>query len=117
MRLPTLLLVPAAAVAAALAFTAGPASAGETNGNGDYTPAITHASSICVYSGLQDGDDNDDGIPEGPHGPGTPPQNWGHTLQGAKANGGSMDALKAMGLNPGASCNGHTGFLSGGGGE
>ena len=64
-------------VIAALAL-ASPASAGEVTGTGAHTPATSNAHSICVYSGLQDGDDNDDGIPEGPHGPGVTPQNWGH---------------------------------------
>jgi hypothetical protein len=38
--------------AAVVAAGAGPASAGETNGNQVPIPAPQHANSICVYSGL-----------------------------------------------------------------
>ena len=66
-----------AVVVAALALAA-PASAGEVTGNGGDTQGPAHANSICAFSGLEDGDDNDDGIPELPNGPGVAPQNWGH---------------------------------------
>ena len=98
-------------VVAALAL-ASPASAGEVTGTGAHTPATSNAHSICVYSGLQDGDDNDDGIPEGPHGPGVTPQNWGHDKG---AFGATPAERKASGFQPGDACNGHSGFLSGGG--
>ena len=58
-----------AVVVAALALAA-PASAGEVTGNGGDTQGPAHANSICAFSGLEDGDDNDDGIPELPNGPG-----------------------------------------------
>jgi hypothetical protein len=113
MRISTVLLTSAAA-GAALILSTGPASAGEITGNGSDTQGPAHASSICVYSGLQDGDDNDDGIPEGPFGPATPPQNWGHDKE---LFGTNATERKASGAHPGDSCNGHTGFLAGGGGE
>ena len=100
-------------VVAALAL-ASPASAGEVTGNGKPTQGPAHANSICVFSGLEDGHD----LPPGsPSGPGAPPQNWGHVQQAVRAMGATMDDLKASGEHPGDSCNGHTGFLAGGGEE
>ena len=100
-----------AVVVAALAL-ASPASAGEINGNGQPPGGqglgSAHANSICAFSGLEDGDGA--GFP-GPGG--APPQNWGHS----KADFGSPQIAKASGFQPGDSCNGHTGFLAGGGGE
>jgi hypothetical protein len=111
-----LLMVPVMTAAFAVAGMSA-ASAGEVNGNGDPTQGPAHANSICAFSGLQDGDDDDDGIPELPHGPGVPPQNWGHEQQAARAEGATPADLKASGFQPGDSCNGHRGFLAGGGGE
>jgi hypothetical protein len=96
-----------AAARAALIFAAGPASAGELNGNGDPTQGPTHARSICVFSGLEDGEED----PNAPSGPGAPPQNWGHIPKELKP------ILTANGESPGDACNGHTGFFAGGGGE
>ena len=110
MHLKHLLAVPAAAAVIAIAGMA-PASAGEVTGNGDFTPnhQFGHAQSICSFSGLEDGDGA--GFP-GPGG--APPQNWGHS----KADHGATPAeRKASGFQPGDSCNGSTGFASGGGGE
>jgi hypothetical protein len=109
MRLSTVLLTTATTGAAMVLF-AGPATAGEINGTGNPPGGeglgAAHANSICAFSGLQDGDGA--GFP----GPGNAaPQNWGHSLQDAKAQGATMADLKAAGLNPGQSCNGHSGWL------
>jgi hypothetical protein len=106
MRIRTILMSTAAA-GAALALSTGPAMAGEVTGSGKPTNGPAHSNSICAFSGLQDGD----GDPTAPARPGVPPQNWGHTQQGARAEGATMDDLKAAGLNPGQSCNGHSGWL------
>ena len=93
----------AAAASAALLLSAGPAMAGEINGNGQPTQGTAHAHSICAFSGLEDGDGA--GFP-GPGG--APPQNWGHS----KAFFGATPAeRKSSGFQPGDSCNGHSGFL------
>ena len=89
MRLRTT-LIPAAGVVAAIALA---------------TPA--HANSICVFSGLEDGDGA--GFP-GPGG--APPQNWGHVQRAERAAGATPADLKASGFQPGDSCNGHRGFLA-----
>jgi hypothetical protein len=105
-----------AGVCASVMFVggAGVASAGENTGNGKPTQGPAHANSICAFSGLEDGDD----LPPGsPSGPGAPPQNWGHTQQAERAAGATVAQLKASGFQPGDSCNGHRGFLAGGGGE
>lgn len=93
-----------ALVAAALLASASAASvlAGEVTGNGDPTPiAEGRASSICSFSGRNDGE--------------PPPgrtaahvQNWG---QIPKAD---RDFLSTIGFHPGDACNGHTGFFAGG---
>jgi hypothetical protein len=102
------------------AFTlagAGTAFAGEINGTGNPPGGqglgSAHANSICAFSGLEDGDGA--GFP----GPGNaPPQNWGHVRQFLTGTLGLTPAqIKASGEQPGDSCNGHTGFLAGGGGE
>ena len=106
-----------AVVFAALALAA-PASAGEVTGNGKPTQGPAHANSICAFSGLEDGDDDDDGVPELPNGPGVAPQNWGHVQKFLKGELGLTNAqIKASGDQPGDSCNGHRGFLAGGGEE
>ena len=113
MRIRTALLTTAAAGAAVILST-GPAMAGENTGTGSPTQGPAHAHSICAFSGLEDGDDNDDGVPELPYGPGVTPQNWGHVQQFLKGELGLTNAqIKASGEQPGDSCNGHTGFLSG----
>ena len=106
-------LVAPAAVVAALAL-ASPASAGEITGNGKPTQGPAHANSICTFSGLEDGDGA--GFP-GPGG--APPQNWGHVRQQLTAPPLNLTPaqIKASGEQPGDSCNGHRGFLAGGGSE
>lgn len=110
MRISTILVTTAAA-GAALVLSAGPAAAGEINGNGEPPGGqglgSAHASSICAFSGLEDGDGA--GFP-GPGG--APPQNWGHVQQAERDAGATVQDLLASGFQPGDSCNGHTGFLS-----
>jgi hypothetical protein len=112
MRLKTLLIVPAAALTISVIWMA-PASAGEINGNGQPVGGeglgAAHANSICAFSGLEDGDGA--GFP-GPGG--APPQNWGHSKE---AFGATPAERKESGFQPGDSCNGHSGFLAGGGEE
>jgi len=93
----------------ALGVVAAPAFAGEITGNGKPTQGPAHANSICAFSGLEDGDGA--GFP-GPGG--APPQNWGHSKE---AFGATPAERKASGFQPGDSCNGHSGFLAGGGSE
>ena len=116
MSLKRLILVPAAAGALVLVGMSS-ASAGEVTGSGQPTQGPAHANSICVFSGLEDGDNDDDGIPDVAWGPGVPPQNWGHVQQAERAAGATVKDLKASGFQPGDSCNGHRGFLAGGGEE
>src|SRR6476620_10324193 len=99
-------------VAALVVAGSGPAFGGEITGSGKPTSGPAHANSICAFSGLEDGDGA--GFP-GPGG--APPQNWGHVQQAERAAGATPADLKASGFQPGDSCNGHTGFLAGGGGE
>jgi hypothetical protein len=75
--------------AALVAAGAGPASAGETNGNQVLIPAPQHANSICVYSGL-----NYFGEPTEPG----RTQSYGQIV----AAGG-----KAFAPSPGYACNAH----------
>jgi hypothetical protein len=115
MRLSRLVIVPAAAGALVLVGMSA-ASAGEITGSGKPPGGeglgSAHAHSICAFSGLEDGDGA--GFP-GPGG--APPQNWGHVQQAERAAGATPADLKASGFQPGDSCNGHRGFLAGGGGE
>jgi hypothetical protein len=111
MRITRLIMVPATAGALLLVGVSA-ASAGEITGNGKPTQGPAHANSICVFSGLEDGDGA--GFP-GPGG--APPQNWGHVQQAERAAGATPADLKASGFQPGDSCNGHRGFLAGGGEE
>ena len=105
MRISTVLVTTAAA-GATLILSTGPAMAGEITGSGKPTQGPAHSHSICVFSGLEDGDGA--GFP-GPGG--APPQNWGHVQQFARAQGATPQDLKASGEQPGDSCNGHSGFL------
>ena len=91
------------ATAILLGGAASTASAGEITGNGKPTQGPAHANSICVFSGLEDGDGA--GFP-GPGG--APPQNWGHSKE---FFGATPADRKASGFQPGDSCNGHSGFL------
>jgi hypothetical protein len=101
MHLKHLLIVPAAALAfSAVGVSA--ASAGEINGNGlpvgGKGLGAAHASSVCAFSGLEDGDGA--GFP-GPGG--APPQNWGHVKQGLRAAGAPAEMIAS--IRPGISCN------------
>jgi hypothetical protein len=100
-------------VVALIVTGTGPAFGGEINGNGQPPGGeglgSAHANSICAFSGLEDGDGA--GFP-GPGG--APPQNWGHSKE---FFGATPAERKASGFQPGDSCNGHTGFLAGGGEE
>jgi hypothetical protein len=102
-------LLAAALTAALAALTPSAAFAGEITGSGKPTQGPAHANSICAFSGLEDGDGA--GFP-GPGG--APPQNWGHSKE---AFGSTPAERKASGFQPGDSCNGHRGFLAGGGVE
>ena len=102
-------LFAAALTAAVAALTPSAAFAGEITGSGKPTQGPAHANSICAFSGLEDGDGA--GFP-GPGG--APPQNWGHSKE---AFGSTPAERKASGFQPGDSCNGHRGFLAGGGVE
>ena len=105
-------LIAAAAIVAAGVSVGGTAFAGEINGSGPHgnpakgneTPVAGHiASSICSFSGLEDGEEG-----EQPYGPGNT-QGWGGIVSGtAKAEGGvsgSVDLIHEFG--PGASCRGN----------
>ena len=100
MRLRTVLGTTAATL---LLFGAGvgSAQAGEKTGTGEDTQGPAHANSICVFSGLEDGEE-----PGTLPGPGEPPQNWGQIPKEVR------DVLATEGAQPGDSCNGHTGFLA-----
>jgi hypothetical protein len=100
------MLIGTAAAGATLILIAGPATAGEVTGNGKPTQGPAHANSICVFSGLEDGSED----PMAPSGPGVT-QNWGQIPKAFRT------VLTAEGAHPGDSCNGHHGFLAGGGGE
>ena len=110
MRLRTVLGTTAATLLL-LGAGVGSAQAGEDTGTGGDTQGPKHANSICVFSGLEDGEEGT------PSGPGEPPQNWGHVQQAERDAGATPQDLKASGFQPGDSCNGHTGFLAGGGEE
>ena len=95
-------------------LSAGGVLAGEVKGppGGDLpdTPigaapdTVPHASSICSFSGLGDGEDE-------PGRTAAHVQNWGQIPKTLR------DEFSTFGLHPGDSCNGHTGFFAGGGGE
>lgn len=85
-----------------VAIGAGPAMAGEVTGNGNPTPISGYrASSICSFSGLNDGNPS-------PGRTAAHVQNWGQIPKAIR------NALTADGAHPGDACNGHTGFLAGG---
>jgi hypothetical protein len=104
----------AVATAALLAsLSAGLALAGEVKGppgqGGDTPIGVApdddpHANSICSFSGLGDGEDE-------PGRTAAHVQNWGQIPKEQR------DFLSTIGFHPGDSCNGHTGFFAGGGGE
>jgi hypothetical protein len=105
-------LIAAAAIVAAGVSVGGTAFAGEVNGSGAHgnpakgneTPVAGDvASSVCSFSGLEDGEEG-----EQPYAPGNT-QGWGQIVSGtAKADGGvsgSVDLIHQFG--PGASCRGN----------
>ena len=95
-----IILVPAVAGALVLVGVSS-ASAGEITGNGKPAQGATHANSICAYSGQND-------TPNDPFPEGGRVQSYGQLVRV-----GLKDAVPA----PGVACNGHTGFLAGGGEE
>ncbi|HET8767442.1 hypothetical protein RKE38_04045 [Phycicoccus sp. M110.8] len=95
-----IILVPAFAGALLLVGVSS-ASAGEITGNGKPAQGATHANSICAYSGQND-------TPNDPFPEGGRVQSYGQLVRV-----GLKDAVPA----PGVACNGHTGFLAGGGEE
>ncbi|MDR6862424.1 hypothetical protein [Phycicoccus sp. 3266] len=95
-----IILVPAVAGALVLVGVSS-ASAGEITGNGKPAQGATHANSICAYSGQND-------TPNDPFPEGGRVQSYGQLVRV-----GLKDAVPA----PGFACNGHTGFLAGGGEE
>ena len=90
---------------AVAAVGAGSAFAGEVTGKGKPTPIAGYqAASICSFSGQNDG--------EPPAGrTAAHVQNWGQIPKEVR------DIIATQGEHPGDACNGHTGFLAGGGGE
>jgi hypothetical protein len=90
----------AAVVAAAFALaTAGAAFAGEITGNGKPAQGSSHANSICAFSGQND-------TPNDPFPEGGRVQSYGQLVR---------VGLKDEAPSPGFACNGHSGFLAGGG--
>ena len=87
--------------AARVVASAGVASAGETTGNGKPTQGPAHANSICVFSGQNDEPEAE--FPEGGR-----VQSYGQLVRAG---------LKGAVPSPGVACNGHSGFLAGGGEE
>ena len=93
----------AACTVAVMGLGASSAFAGEVTGNGKDTPIgaapenAPHASSICSFSGRNDGE---------------PP--LGRTAEHVQSWGQEADrkSLPAF-LHPGNACNGHTGFFAG----
>ena len=106
MHLKRLLVLPLAA--GLLVAGSSMASAGEITGTGERTGANTKSNSECAFSGLEDGQED----PTAPAGPGATPQNWGSAKKAALAgmfgpDFDTMEELKAGGVAPGTSCNGH----------
>jgi len=98
------LLAAAVCVAAVAGAGTSVAFAGEVTGNGKATAGPAHAQSICVFSGK-----NDDPASTNPENPGGVAQSYGFSFV--------SQGLKGEVPSPGVACNGHTGFLAGGGGE
>jgi hypothetical protein len=103
------LLVAALCAVVFAAMSAGSAFAGEVTGNGKNTPigeaseegGPPHASSICSFSGQNDGEPPPGRTAEHV-------QNWGQIPKEVR------DAISDDGEHPGDACNGHTGFFAGG---
>jgi hypothetical protein len=120
----TSVLAATACVAALAGATSSAALAGEITGNGKPlwtntdqwgVPHTLHANSICAFSGQEDNqfpgtpsNPNLEFSPDAPHS-----QSWG---QDVSAGFVEPSVLKGGDPSPGPSCNGHTGYLSGGGG-
>jgi hypothetical protein len=112
MHLKRLLFVPAAAAVLVLTGMSS-ASAGEAQGNSsagniNETGMRGHANSICAFSGQNPERFLD---PSDPHYEPGRVQSWGQIPHAVRM------ILAAQGEQPGDACNGHTGFLAGGGGE
>ena len=93
-----------------VSLSVGSVLAGEVTGppgKGGHTPIGAapdndpHASSICSFSGLGDGEDE-------PGRTAAHVQNWGQVTKADR------DFLTTIGFHPGDSCNGHRGFFAGG---
>jgi hypothetical protein len=99
------LLAVALCAAVIAAMGTGSAFAGEVTGNGKQTPIglatedDPHASSICSFSGQNDGEPPPGRTAEHV-------QSWGQIPKAER------DLMATMGFHPGDSCNGHTGFFS-----
>jgi hypothetical protein len=98
------LLAVAVCAAAVAGAGASAAFAGEVTGNGKATAGPAHAQSICVLSGK-----NDDPSSTNPENPAGVAQSYGFSFV--------SQGLKGEVPSPAVACNGHTGFLAGGGGE
>lgn len=96
-----MLLATGVGTVALMAMGSGPAFAGEITGTGQPTQGPAHTSSICAFSGLNDSPN--DPFPEGGR-----VQSYGQLVRAG---------LKSAAPSPSVGCNGHTGFLAGGGGE
>jgi hypothetical protein len=95
------ILVASVGTAALVAMGSGPALGGEITGSGKPTPAPANTNSICAFSGLNDSPS--DPFPEGGR-----VQSYGQIVR---------LGLKSVAPSPGVGCNGHSGFLAGGGEE
>ena len=102
-----------ACMAATMLISASSAFAGEATGNfektGKTTPIANYnASSICSFSGQN---------PERFLAPSNPDFEPGHTQSWGQIPKEIRDVIATQGEHPGDACNGHTGFLAGGGEE
>lgn len=112
------LLASALCAAVAVGASASGAFAGESTGNFQRTGKVTpigaapedapHAASICSFSGQN---------PEAFLDPSDPDYEPGRTQSWGQIPKAVRDILATEGEQPGDSCNGHTGFFAGGGGE
>lgn len=107
------LLAAALCAAVATGASASAALAGEATGNFERTGKVTPiasfvAHSICSFSGQNPErflDPSDEGFEPGRT------QSWGQIPKAVR------DVIATEGEHPGDACNGHTGFLAGGGSE
>jgi hypothetical protein len=96
------LLASAVCAVAVTGAGASAAFAGEVNGKGQPTAAPAHTNSICAFSGK-----NDNPVSTNPEDPGGIVQSYGFSFV--------SQGLKAVVPSPRVGCNGHSGFLAGGG--